>query len=70
MFVCPQMFIVRILIIGNMQKCHIYTRTERRGNGLDAGETERECVRDRAQLKIELASVVKTAVGERLTILG
>jgi hypothetical protein len=64
------MVIVRFLIIDNRQKCHIYTRTERRGNGLDAGETERDCVRDRAQLKIELASVVKTAIGERLTISG
>ncbi len=63
MFVCPQMFIVRILIIGNMQKRHIYTRRERRGNRLGAGETERErecvCERDGEWLKIELASVVK-----------
>ncbi len=47
---------------------------ERRGKGLAAGETERErereCARDGQWLKIELASVVKTAVGERLTILG
>jgi hypothetical protein len=40
----------------------------KKGKGLAAGETERECVRDREWLKIELASVVKTAVGERLTI--
>ncbi len=33
-------------------------------------ERERECERDRAQLKIELASVVKMAVVERLTISG
>ncbi len=33
-------------------------------------DRERECVRDREYLKIELVSVVKTAVGERLTILG
>jgi hypothetical protein len=39
---------------------------ERRGKGLAAGETERErvCVRDRRWLKMELASVVKTAVGK------
>ena len=33
-------------------------------------ERERESARDREWLKIELASVVKTAVGERLNILG
>jgi hypothetical protein len=33
-------------------------------------DQERECVRDGEWLKIELASIVKTAVGERLTILG
>jgi hypothetical protein len=49
---------------------HIYTQTERRGNGLDPRETERECVRDGEWLKVELVSVVKTAVGERLTISG
>ncbi len=43
---------------------HIYTQTERRGKGLAAGETERECARDGEWLKIELASVAKTAVGE------
>jgi hypothetical protein len=59
-----QTFIVRFLIIGKMQDCHIYTQTERRGKGLAARETERECVRDGEWLKIELASVVKTAVGE------
>ncbi len=32
-------------------------------------QRERESVRDREWLKIELASVVKMAVGERLTIL-
>jgi hypothetical protein len=64
MVVCPQMFIVSVLIIGNTQQCHIYTQTERRGRGLAAGETERECVRDRGWLKTELASVVKTAIGK------
>jgi hypothetical protein len=38
----PQTFIVRFLIIINKQNRHIYTRTERRGNRLDARETERE----------------------------
>ncbi len=33
-------------------------------------ERERVCARDGEWLKIELASVVKTSVGERLTILG
>ncbi len=47
MFVCPQMIIVRFLIIGNMRNRHIYTRTERRGKGLAAGETERERERER-----------------------
>jgi hypothetical protein len=39
-----QTFIVRFLIIGNTKNCHIYTQTERRGKGLAARETERECV--------------------------
>ncbi len=38
----PQTFIVRLLIIGNTDSCHIYIRMERRGKGLAAGETERE----------------------------
>jgi len=33
-------------------------------------DRESVCVRDREWLKIELASVVKTAIGEQLTILG
>ena len=33
-------------------------------------DRESVCVRDGEWLKIELASVVKTAVGEQLTILG
>ncbi len=40
----PQTFIVRFLIIGNTENHHFYTRTERRGKGLAAGETERESV--------------------------
>ncbi len=65
MVVCPQTFIVRILVIDNTQKRHIYTRTERRGNRLGARETEREsvCERDREWLKIELVSVVKRPWG-------
>ncbi len=58
------MFIVRFLIISNTKDCHIYTRMERRENGLAAGE--RECVRGGEWLKIELVSVVKMAVEERL----
>ncbi len=42
----PQTFIVRFLIISNMKDRHIYTRTERRGNRLAAGETERERERE------------------------
>jgi hypothetical protein len=55
-----------------MESCHIYTQMERRRKGLAAGERqrERECVRDGEWLKIELASIVKLAVRERLTILG
>ena len=37
---------------------------ERRGKGLAAGETERECVRDRGSLKMGVALVVKMTVGE------
>ncbi len=44
------MFIVRILIIKNTQDHHIYSRTERRGKGLAAGETERECVCERQRV--------------------
>jgi hypothetical protein len=52
------------LIIGHTQKHHIYTRTERRGNRRGARETERDCVEDGKLLKIELAYIVKTAIGE------
>ncbi len=46
--------------------------TERRGKGLVPRETEREreCVRGRECLKMELASVVKQPLEEGLTILG
>ncbi len=40
----PQTFIVRFLIISNTKDCHIYTQSERRGKGLAARKTERECV--------------------------
>jgi hypothetical protein len=43
---------------------------ERRGKGLAAGETERECVRDRESLKMELASILKMAVGRRMNYFG
>ncbi len=60
----PQMFIVKSLIIGNTEGCHIYIWTERRGKGLVAGETKRECVRDGEWLKMEATLVVKTAIEE------
>jgi len=47
-----------------MESHHIYIRMERRGKGLTAGETERECVRDGEWLKMEVALVVKTGVGK------
>ncbi len=59
-----QTFIVRFLIIGNTESHHIYIRTERRGKGQATRETERECVRETEWLKIEVAWVIKTAVGE------
>jgi hypothetical protein len=57
------MFIVRLLIIFTCATSSFYTRTDRRGKGLAPGETERECVRDGESLKMELASVLKTAIG-------
>jgi hypothetical protein len=48
--VCPQMFIVKYLIIIFTQDGHIYTQTERRGKGLAAGETERESVCERRRV--------------------
>jgi hypothetical protein len=51
-------------MIGNTESHHIYIQTERRGKGLVARETERECVRDGAWLKMGLALVVKMPVGE------
>jgi hypothetical protein len=59
-----------MLITSNTEDHHIYTQMERRGKGQAARETERESVRGGEWLKIELASIVKMAVGEQLTILG
>ncbi len=41
-FWCPQMFIVRFLIIGTSATTGFYSRTERRGNRHVAVETETE----------------------------
>ena len=43
---------------------------ERRGKGLAARETERECARDGELLKMELAFILKTAVGRRINYFG
>jgi hypothetical protein len=48
----------------------LYSNEKKRKQARCQRDRERECVRDRAQLKIELASIVKMAVGERLTISG
>jgi hypothetical protein len=53
----PQMFIVRFLIIGNTESHHIYTQTERKGKGLAARETERECVCERQRVAENRLSV-------------
>jgi hypothetical protein len=53
-----------MLIISNTDNHPIYIKTERRGNRLATRETERECARDRESQKMEVASVVKMAVGE------
>ena len=42
--VCPQMFIVRTLIIQNMNSRHIYMKRKDGAEEQDAGETEREYV--------------------------
>ncbi len=65
----PKTFIVKSLIISNMDNHPIYIKTERRGKELLAArEAEREresvCVRDGELLKMEVASVVKMSVGE------
>ncbi len=62
----PQTFIVKMLIISNTDNRPIYIKQKEGARRLAAGETEREsvCVRDGESLKMEVASVVKTAVGE------
>jgi hypothetical protein len=70
LFVCPQTFIVKYLIIIFKQNGHINTQTERRGKGLADGETERVCARGRQWTQIELASVVKMVVGRRINYFG
>ncbi len=60
------MFIVKMLIISNTDNRLIYIKQKEGARRLAAGETEREsvCVRDGESLKMEVASVVKTAIGE------
>jgi hypothetical protein len=62
----PQTFIVKMLIISNTDNCPIYIKQKEGARRLAVRETEREsvCVRDGESLKMEVASVVKTAVGE------
>ncbi len=50
MFLGPQTFIVRLLIIFTCATWSFYTRTERRGKGLAPGETERESVCERRRV--------------------
>ncbi len=45
-----QTFNVKSLIISNTDGHPIYIKTERRGKGLAAGETERECVCERQRV--------------------
>jgi hypothetical protein len=59
-----QMFIVKMFMISNMDNRPIYIKRKEGGKKLAAKETERECVRDGELQKMEVASVVKTAVGE------
>jgi hypothetical protein len=39
---CPQTFIVKTLIIRNMNSCHIYMKRKEGAREPDTGETERE----------------------------
>ncbi len=63
---CPQTFIVKTLIIENMDSRHIYMKWKEGAREQDAGETqrERECAKEGRQLQTEVASVVKMAVEE------
>jgi hypothetical protein len=45
---------------------HIYMKWKRTERVQDSGETERECVRDRAWERQEVVSVVKRAIGENV----
>jgi hypothetical protein len=62
---CSQTFIVKTLIIRNMNSHHIYMKQKERAREQDSGETERESVREWVDSrKTEVASVVKMAVEE------
>jgi hypothetical protein len=43
---CLQTFIVKTLIIGNMNSCYIYMKRKEGAREQDAGETEKESVRE------------------------
>jgi hypothetical protein len=71
----PQTFIVKMLIVSYTEECGIYIKRKEGARRLAARDTERErerecvcvctCVhvRDRESLKMEVALVVKMAVG-------
>jgi len=65
------MFIVKMLIINNTDNHPIYIKWKEGGKRLAGRETEREreCVRDRELLKMEVVLVVKWLL-EKRTILG
>ncbi len=67
---CPQTFIVKILIIKTSAAMRFYSTTERRGNRHVAVETERErawvCVHCE---KMKLASIEEWMLGHELTLL-
>ncbi len=56
----PLTFIVKMLIISNTDNRLIYIKWKEGARRLAAGE----CVGDGESLKMEVASVVKTAIGE------
>jgi hypothetical protein len=47
---CPQTFIVKTLIIENMDSRHIYMKWKEGAREQDAGETERERVCERGKI--------------------
>jgi hypothetical protein len=53
-----------------VETSYLYSNGKKGKQARRQRDRERVCVRDGEWLKIELASIVKTAVGERLTILG